>query len=202
MFAQSIFVSLAYRSADSPPLELGANWQIQIAAIAAPDAEPDFNPHLAMLKETLDHRCLWEDLPNFCDSPSTPESVCIFLAEQVFQRPMNQGQWYKLEIQETAHRACSILRERPNEIELEVRAMNLSLRLRGETSNIASLVASRDLVTQVVAQLYDECGTPAARSEQEWSESLFARLRAQVKSLNSLRIDLGRQYFIEVNSDI
>lgn len=210
---QSVYVSLAYRYwisewskeknlqayGDRASSEgMGGNWRIELGADVPAGEQPELESHLTFLKNFLDHRCLWEDAEAFRSEPSTPESVCAFLAPQVFQRPLSCGHWASLTIHESDRLSFTSFAG-GEEMCADYKVNNLTLTCRADWQKDTKLALSRELITQAVRGLYKEYREPSGKSVDVWAQSLKARLKVDVKNLIRLRVDLGRQRHIIVS---
>lgn len=209
---QSVYVSLAYRYWNSAwPKEknlqaygtraseegLGGNWRVELAADVAAGATPDLEPHLTFLKKFLDHRCLWEDADAFKSEASTPESVCAYLAAQVFQRSVVNARWASLTIHESDRLSFTAWAS-GDEMNAEYKVNNLTLTCRAEWQKDTNLALPRERITQAVRDLYKEYREPSGQSVDLWAQSLKTRLNVDVKNLIGLKVDLGRRGYIVV----
>ena len=211
--SQSVFVSLAYRywnsswsreknlhifGARASEEGMGGNWQLEAAVWVKPGEEPELQSHLNFVKAQLDHQCLWEEISAFRERPSTPENLTLHLGQSLFSRPLNQGRWASFTIHETPHFAVTL---RPDgALRASIKANNLTLECAAQLDEESGLGIARDQVTQEVKNLLMSSTEPSPLKESEWAEVLLGRLSGSIPGLKSLRIDLGRQKYIVVNS--
>lgn len=209
----SVFVSLAYRYWNSSWSReknlhifgsraseegMGGNWQLEAAVGVQPGEEPEIQSHLNFVKAQLDHQCLWEELPAFKNRPSTPENLTLHLGQALFSRALNQGQWASFTIHETPHFAVTLKPD--GALSASIKANNLTLECALKLDEESGLGIARDQVTQEVKNLLISSSDPSPLTESEWAEVLLGRLTGPIPGLKSLRIDLGRQKYIVVNS--
>jgi hypothetical protein len=137
-------------------------------------------------------------MPEFSSRPSTPENLALHLAPLAFARPLDQGRWVSFTIYETEHSAFKVFAD--GETEAEVRVSNLTLTTKADVDRDSGLGIPRAQVTQTVKNLLMPMREPSGLDEAEWGKVLHARISDQIPNLKSLRIDLGRQKYIVVNS--
>lgn len=150
----SVHVSLAYRMGGIP---LGGNWRIE-------------GTDLSGVKEMLDHRCLFTDLPEFRDGDSGPWQVARFLGMTIHA---SDAETYT-----------------PTTRTLKI--LNLALK-----QNEIGLMTSREQVTQAVIETHAEFHPAEEMDEREWAKALFETLKQRVKGLVELTVDLsGGKYIV------
>lgn len=191
--SQSVYVSAAHRywnsqwsheknvqiyGASASPEGVGSNLRLEFSG---PESE------LLRLKQLIDHRCLFTDIPEFADRPSTLEKITEYLAARV---PAGAG----LRVYENDHLSCTC---RGGEITVSLKVMNLTVTVRAPIDAESGLAMDRALVTQEVKKAFAES---AEGDPYPWSQQLFSRLKSQIENLHSLRIDLNRHEYILINS--
>lgn len=204
-YRESVHVSLAHRYWDTRwdharNVEIygrfagaegrGGNWTCTLEVRISSEAAPDLKPYLEKIKQELDHRCLWDDLAEFRDRASTPEAVARHLTKLL---PSN---WTSLTIETSPRWACTVFSD--GKMEVATRAHNLTLFVQRRFDEQTGLVGVPDEVERAVQVEWGSASENA--DESEWAEALFSRLKANVKGLERLRVDLGRQRFIVVSS--
>lgn len=205
IISRSAYVSLAYRhwnnrwSTDENVRRygalgsaegLGGNWNIEVGLLG--QQEDILQVKLDQLKALLDHRCLFTDLEDFRDGPSTIEKVTSVLGQKLFMEPTP---WTHLTIRENDRLACTA--DRTRGLSLKIRIMNLELSFQGPLDE-SGLMINRERVTQSAIQLYKSFDAESFSTERAWAEALYSQLNQSMASLFSVRIDLGRGRYIVV----
>ncbi len=203
LVSRAIYVSLAHRywasrcsaeenaaryGAQASAQGVGANMRIEVGRLRG--NEEDLSRDLGLAKKLLDHRSLFSEIDEFRDRPSSLENIVQFLSTHLPDVDV-------LRVEESDKIACSRSKGQAD-IGFEMQVMNLRLYFKGSVGADGLLVV-RDQVTQAVMNEYREVPADAPHDEAAWAERLLAQLALRVP-LNQLRIDLGRQKYILVNS--
>jgi hypothetical protein len=166
---------------------LGSNMRIELGKFEAKASELD--AAAVQAKQLLDHRCLFTEVAEFKTQSSSLERVCAYLQAQL--PPLDL-----IRVEENSKVACQLDGQG---LTLEVQVMNLRLYFHGRPGE-NGLIVDREKVTQAVIDEYGNDPLSEALSSAEWARSLYEKLGRRLP-LNRLRIDLGRQKYILVNSN-
>ncbi len=199
--AQSVHASLAYRhwnnlwshdenlrryGSMASPEGLGGNWIVELAGRVA---EADLHEPLGRIKSLLDHRCLFTDVAEFRDSPSTLENVTLFLGRQFLV-----GDFEFLSVHESDSLSCTL---RAGVLTLRFRLLNLTLDIEGVPDE-SGLMTSREQVTQSVIETHAQFANASDLLGDQWAQSVLENLKQSVRGLALVRIDLGGGQYIVV----
>lgn len=166
---------------------VGSNMLVEIGRFNVQASELD--AVAVKVKQLLDHRCLFAEVAEFKTKSSSLERICAYLQTQL--PPLDL-----IRVEENSKIACQIDAQG---FTLEVQAMNLRLYFCGQLGE-DGLIFEREKVTQAVIGQYKAGHFPEDQDPYAWGRSLYEKLSRQLP-LNRLRIDLGRQKYILVNSN-
>jgi hypothetical protein len=166
---------------------IGSNMLVELGRFTVQASELDAVAVKA--KQLLDHRCLFREVDEFKTKCSSLERICAYLQAQL--PPLDL-----IRVEENSKIACQIDAQG---LTLEIQAMNLRLYFCGLPGE-DGLIVEREKVTQAVINQYKSDSLAADLSSIDWGRSLYEKLGRQLP-LNRLRIDLGRQKYILVNSN-
>lgn len=199
--SQSVHTSLAFRYWNNlwsheenrrrygrmaSPEGLGGNWIIEVGGQVA---EADLRAPLSQIKALLDHRCLFTDIADFRDTPSTLENVTLFLGRQFLV-----GKFEFLTVHESDSLACTF---RGGDLTLRMKVLNLTLDIKGSQDE-SGLMTSREQVTQAVIETHAQFANASDLRGDQWAQSVFEILKQRVHGLALVRVDLGGGQYIVV----
>lgn len=171
---QSIYGSLA------SPIGVGSNLKVVI------EGEGPLETAWTLLKAHLDHKSLDQVDPRFKNSPSTLESIALFIADVLL--PTCDAKWSSVTVWELDdRRACRVERsQRAGALTMIENYRNLTLTLKANIDPDSLLALSRNCVANAVDQVF-------LAGKGRWDLKQREALEKALPGLVDVAIDLGRQ---------
>lgn len=173
---------------------VGSNLKLT-AAVWLDQGDVELSDHLQFLKQLVDHRCLFEEFPEFFVQASTLERITVFLAKRLFERRLGHKslKWAYLRVEEMDGFGCQVEPE-SDVLKFFVRAQNLTCIVQRPLSDLAAhsnagIGLPRLLVNEAVRDLAPDIGKP----REQWAAHLFEALASRIEGLKEVRVDLGCQ---------
>ncbi len=167
---------------------VGSNLRVDLEVAGA--LSFDFQPVSLKIKSLLDHRSLFDDEPEFLESPSTLEGVTCFLAREIFQTPLAEGRWNSLTVWELDRYGCRV-RPELRGVEFTLAHRNLLLTFQSDVNPESQLAVDRASVERVLEEIFTQFSRGSNEPEFIWLERLFQVLQNRLAGLTSLVVDLG-----------
>lgn len=177
---------------------VGSNLRVELEVQGE---EFDFFPVAKRIKSLLDHRSLFDDEPAFLERPSTLEGVSCFLAEQIFQTPVQNGRWSALTVWELDRYACRV-EPGSTAVDFSLSFRNLLLTFRGPVNPESLLAVDRGPVERALEEIFIQFSTGNNEPEFIWLERLFKVLQNRLPGLFSLQVDLGSHKLMKVDDSL
>ncbi len=194
-FRQIAYASVAHRYRVGQLI--GSNIRLEAAvACQPPGPGAEFTAALNQIKALVDHQCLFTQIERFKDHPSTAETMVDYLGQALFAVPAGHARWLSLTLWETGEIGCT--RYVNGDLELHVKAFNLTLNLRGPLNVETGLVAVREMVFHSIHAAFITFEEKSFPDQNAWGRELFSNLKHSMPQLHSLRVDLGRQEYLLV----
>lgn len=210
---RTVYVSLAHRywnpgwsaqqnlsvyGADASVEGMGANMRLDGYAMNPSASElTALLPALESVKGLIDHRSVFDDLPEFKSRASTLESMAEFLGQKLFASPLGLGKWHSLRLWQGENLSC-VTFPGQERLELNLKVMDLWLTFEGKINSETGLIRARGEVFPCVQQAYGSCQNVAIDDRAAW---LFKYLQSQLEFLTRVEIDLTRQKYLVLGSD-
>jgi hypothetical protein len=178
---------------DASPDGVGGN--LRLEAFIRHDQmapHPDLTAHLDAVKRLVDHHSLFDDIVEFRESASTLERMAQYLGGKLFALPLQTGAWSSVVLWE-GERLRTEVRPGQASLILGFKVRDLWLEVEGPVDGRSGLVQNRQEVFRIAEQTYANSLKQDLSKNPEW---LFNQLQLQLKSLVSVRVDLGRQKFL------
>jgi len=204
--ARSVYASVAHRywrpdwslaknreiyGRDASVEGLGANMRIELEADADLCKEPELSARLDQLKSLLDHQCVFLPGSKFEREPSTLENITAYLVENLNFAESSLSVW------ESEHLGC---RQEGLLQTLIFKQRNLTLEIEASRDPVSGLGISRRTVFDAVERLLVKLNGINDPDVQHWGKGIYTLLKADLKGLHSVRVDLGRHEGLIVQS--
>jgi len=187
---QSQNLSLAHRP-NAQFAGVGGNFRVELAVETMGDEPVALEPYLERIKHRLDHRCLFEDEPEFRAKPSSLEAIAKLAAGEIFQARLEGARWSSLTVTELDRVACTVTPDFRVSMRIRHRNLTLTLGRAAEWSDVAAHV------DRVFARFLAE----SSENEFIWGRSLFEALKAGIPDLTEALVDLGRHRSLRLADD-
>lgn len=206
--AQSTYASVAHRywrpewsaeknreiyMEDATSEGLGANMLLELEADRALLTEDEVKGLLTVLKERLDHQCLFLNESRFATEPSTLENITVDLTKR-----LDREGWRSLTVWESPRLGCRVNPQ--GEMVLIFKRRNLTLEIAGVIEPLSGIAVRRKSVENSVEGLLVKLNSINDPDIQSWGTKLFSALQVSLPGLISVRVDLGRHDGIVVHS--